>query len=56
MTVTGIIAICAITLTWVLWPVFRPAAAARRARGLPLDQLEPPPREGERHEGRREAE
>ena len=56
MTALGIVAMCAFTLAWVLWPVFKPVAAPRSDRGLPLDQLEPPAREGERHEGRREAE
>lgn len=59
MTALGIIALCALTLAWILWPVVRPGAVPPTGRGrpgLPLEDLEAAPRERERHERRSEAE
>ncbi len=54
MTTLAIVILCLGSLTYVLWPVFAPAAARhdappaasrRGAESLPLEQLEPPPGE-----------
>ena len=44
MSTLGVIAMTVGTLAYVLWPVLRGVPAATPAP-LPLEQLEPPPRE-----------
>ena len=53
MIAAGLVVMCVGVALYVTWPVFRPGHANPT---LPVHRLEPPPREGEGDQGRREAE